>query len=297
MNGESYNVVFRGIADGSTAQKVKDNLAALFKTSPQKFDVFFHGKPVVVKRGVNRDTAAKYKSAFEKAGARCQIRQSSQGYIPESDTALGLYEDPISCPKCGFHQEKSESCLACGVIFAKIVPQKHPEDKVPEPVDENAPTEGIINKTFDIKRFLGPKSGLISTLLIILFVAFALLEMFYLKGERIAHGSIKIGDEKASLSIAVNKAHEKHFVQVYTRKERTLRLRVLGPEDEVVYNNTELGNHKGYRSFTFRPEKPGTYRLFVDPGILSIGSWGNAKASVYINDRRVLTRFLGWFNF
>jgi hypothetical protein len=294
MHVASYNVIFQGLTDGCPPQKVRDNLAALFKISPQKFDPLFQGKPIVLKRGVSHDTAVKYKAAFEKAGTQCQIKPSARKHATKGDTNLGLYENPISCPKCGLHQEKTDTCQACGVIFAKITQKKPPDNGHHEKAEEQTSSDEKMREAPEKKSFLGAHKGLVSTLLVVIFAALGFLEMVYLKGEQTAQGSIRIGDQNASLAIHVKTADQKHFVRIYTNKKRTLKYQVLGPDDTIAYSNTELAKRKGYRSFTFHPKEAGTYRLFVDPGVFALGTWGNAKATVYVNDRRILTRVSGW---
>jgi hypothetical protein len=52
--------------------------------TPEKMDSLFQGKPVVVKRGLDKETALKYKSVFELAGASCRVEgQEEEDDVPE----------------------------------------------------------------------------------------------------------------------------------------------------------------------------------------------------------------------
>lgn len=72
---DGFNVVFRGELTGDQSlDTVKRNLAALFKMPAQRVDALFSGRPVVVKRGVDEDTARRFEGAFRKVGAVCELQ-------------------------------------------------------------------------------------------------------------------------------------------------------------------------------------------------------------------------------
>ncbi|MFC1649948.1 hypothetical protein ACFL2X_00110 [Candidatus Latescibacterota bacterium] len=78
MEETSYNLIFRGvIADGHDAETVRKNIAELFKVSEEKVERLFSGRPVTVKKNVDKATALKYQSAFKKAGALCSVEPFS----------------------------------------------------------------------------------------------------------------------------------------------------------------------------------------------------------------------------
>lgn len=71
---ETYNVILTGKAlAGFELSTVKTNLATAFKLSPEAVDRYFVGKPLIVKKGADLQTAEKYKARFEEAGAECKI--------------------------------------------------------------------------------------------------------------------------------------------------------------------------------------------------------------------------------
>ena len=139
---ERYNIVFKGeIAQGSNLESVKRNVAAVFQINSSQVAALFTGKPVVVKEKVDRQTALQYKTAFERAGAICQIapisavvqHQSAPPPLPQAAGATGV-ESPkpgmMTCPKCGFEQKESLRCSRCGIFIKNYLKaqQQNKED-------------------------------------------------------------------------------------------------------------------------------------------------------------------------
>ena len=69
MSDEKFNLVFKGeLAKSFTLEQAKANLSKLFKISGPKLDALFSGKPVILKKNMDFDTASKYRVAIKKAG-------------------------------------------------------------------------------------------------------------------------------------------------------------------------------------------------------------------------------------
>lgn len=80
MDTKNYHVVFEGRITGEKdLADVKRQLAALFKMNASQVESLFNGKPVVIKRDVDAQTAQKYAAAFKKAGAICKIASPGDG--------------------------------------------------------------------------------------------------------------------------------------------------------------------------------------------------------------------------
>lgn len=74
MDTKSYHVIFEGQTTGERdLADVKRQLAALFKMNVTQVESLFSGKPVVIKRDIDAQTAQKYAAAFKKAGAICKV--------------------------------------------------------------------------------------------------------------------------------------------------------------------------------------------------------------------------------
>ena len=72
-----YNLIFQGtIADGYRVEQVKKNLADIFKVDEKKVESLFTNDSVVLKKGLNHESAVKYRKALLKAGAVCNIKPS-----------------------------------------------------------------------------------------------------------------------------------------------------------------------------------------------------------------------------
>lgn len=78
MAAGNYEVVFNGmIARGFETGQVKQNLAKLFKVDISKMEALFSGNMIVVKSGIDEESANRYQEAMKKAGAVCAIREKS----------------------------------------------------------------------------------------------------------------------------------------------------------------------------------------------------------------------------
>lgn len=72
---EVYRLTFRGeVLQGQHASVVKKRLAGLLNLDEAQAEKLFAGRPVVLKREVDRRTAAKFQALFKKAGARLRVR-------------------------------------------------------------------------------------------------------------------------------------------------------------------------------------------------------------------------------
>ena len=89
MGNGTCQLILEGVAEGFDLQEVKEKLAAFFKMKPEKIDILFKARPVVVKKGLDNETALKYKSVFELAGATCRIEALEE----EDDIPADMIED------------------------------------------------------------------------------------------------------------------------------------------------------------------------------------------------------------
>ncbi len=88
---ERYSIVFSGeVVEGCSEKEVQEALSEAFCLPLQRVERLFAGKPVVVKRGLDIETAEKYLKLFCDAGAVCTLRFEDSEY----DAAQNLKEDP-----------------------------------------------------------------------------------------------------------------------------------------------------------------------------------------------------------
>ena len=69
-----YNVTFEGkVAPGKELEAVKSAMMDLLKVDSIGIERIFSGRPILLKKGVNAGTAARYQKAIEAAGAVCKV--------------------------------------------------------------------------------------------------------------------------------------------------------------------------------------------------------------------------------
>ena len=131
MTSQRYKLIFEGrILEGCEAEEVKKNLAALFKISAEKIEKYFVGRPVVIRKDADQQTAAKIEKAFRDAGAVCRAEPLVEADVDEtpklemeqqSQPLESSAPETMECPKCGFQQEQGEECAQCGIVIRKFV--------------------------------------------------------------------------------------------------------------------------------------------------------------------------------
>ncbi len=159
MAEKKYDLIFEGkVAEGQNRSAVAKNLMNLLKTDQDGVKRLFSGEPAVIKKGMDRETAMKYKQAVNKAGALCRIEETGvppaplpqrdmekkpvpaqksvaadkaikQKSVP--DKAAGQEEakedesadrpEMILCPHCNYRQKTSAKCIMCGKPITEII--------------------------------------------------------------------------------------------------------------------------------------------------------------------------------
>ncbi|MDM3871773.1 hypothetical protein QSV34_10465 [Porticoccus sp. W117] len=93
----SLEIVFRGdIVSGHTMVEVRDNLRELFKADDAQLAKLFSGRPVVIRRNLDEESAKRYQQAMERAGAVVQVRQGDGGAKAAVQAGVQPAEDDIS---------------------------------------------------------------------------------------------------------------------------------------------------------------------------------------------------------
>ncbi len=123
------------------------------------------------------------------------------------------------------------------------------------------------------------------------------MDFVALRGEQVGGATVRLSSDDPAL-IEIDRVGEEHLVEISTRrnrggetKGRSVNYRLEDPKGRSIVEESELVNRKS-RFPRFEPDLSGEYRLFVeDPGLFG-GGHGSARVSVYVNDRRILGRFL-----
>jgi hypothetical protein len=86
MSEPIFDIAFYGIIQPGMDKEVAiNNMAQLFKTTPEKVRPLFAGGRKVIKSRVNEPTANKYRTALEKAGLIIKLEAQSAADIDTSD--------------------------------------------------------------------------------------------------------------------------------------------------------------------------------------------------------------------
>ncbi len=86
MAEKRFDLVFRGeIQPGHDPEKVKKALASMLKLDSGRIEEFFSGDPAVIRKGLDKTTAAKYQGAIGRTGAVCEIVDGAGSDPPERD--------------------------------------------------------------------------------------------------------------------------------------------------------------------------------------------------------------------
>ena len=158
---ERYNVYFAGqVMDGFESNTVRDKLAKVFNADQATLDKLFSGKPLLIKRGCDRATAAKYKQALESAGAIPVIKRAESPNAVEAATpakpltaaekiaALAAAPDQHSYQKSAADspppagQPESDSDTG-GIVLAPPGTEVLRENERAEPVVRDVDTSGL----------------------------------------------------------------------------------------------------------------------------------------------------------
>ncbi len=88
MSDKIFEIAFSGqIADGADLQVVKQKIAKIFKADEDRLAQMFSGRRVLIKRQVDEITMVKYRGAFQKAGAICEVIDLSQAATPVENSS------------------------------------------------------------------------------------------------------------------------------------------------------------------------------------------------------------------
>ena len=83
---DTYRLVFRGeVIEGQHPAVVRKRLAMALKLDDERVQSLFTGNPVVIRKSVDHETAAKFQAVFKKAGARLRVQAVAETDAPASE--------------------------------------------------------------------------------------------------------------------------------------------------------------------------------------------------------------------
>ena len=97
MSDQLFEVAFSGqISDGANLEEVKARVGKMFNADDAKLAQLFSGKRIVIKKNIDQATAAKYKTALNRAGAECEICSSGGGEPAQQPAAAAPAAEPVA---------------------------------------------------------------------------------------------------------------------------------------------------------------------------------------------------------
>ncbi len=78
MSNQIFDIIFSGqLIEGQDPDAARRMVGQIFKADDNQLDTLFSGNQVVIKSGVDDETAAKYRVAFRKAGALIEVKPTT----------------------------------------------------------------------------------------------------------------------------------------------------------------------------------------------------------------------------
>ena len=99
MSDQLFEVAFSGqVSEGANLEEVKARVAKMFNADDAKLTQLFSGKRIVIKKNIDQATAAKYKTALNRAGAECEISSTGGEAAPAQAAAATPTAEPAAKP-------------------------------------------------------------------------------------------------------------------------------------------------------------------------------------------------------
>lgn len=133
---ETYSVVVSGqLVEGFELDQVKENIAGAFKLSPAQIDKLLCGKPVALKRGIEKNTAVKLSKRLQDLGAASMIKASA---APAKAAVEKAPAKPKPAPAAKVEEKAAPAPAVEAPVAAEPAPAVQPE---PAPQSEEAEPE------------------------------------------------------------------------------------------------------------------------------------------------------------
>ena len=101
MSDELFEVAFSGkIRVGENPEDVKARVGKMFNADDAKIAHLFSGNRIVIKKSVDQQTAAKYETALNRAGAECEVKSMSAppAVVAAAPVSRPAEASPVSAP-------------------------------------------------------------------------------------------------------------------------------------------------------------------------------------------------------
>lgn len=138
----TYSVVFAGeLIEGFEIESVKKAFADIFQVKNENVQKYFSGKPRVVKKNLDEETAARYQRVFAKYGANVEVLKNSKSAEPSA--VKKVEKTPLNKPvvKTAELEETAKKLPPVKKVTRSKLEKKDVEktiEKFYAPVDPNA---------------------------------------------------------------------------------------------------------------------------------------------------------------
>lgn len=125
MPCQTYDIIFSGqMLEGIDPEHARQQIGAIFKTNDNQLERLFSGKPVLIKSGVDDETATKYRVAFRQAGALIDIRPTPPSIDDTKATAAQTKQYQEATEELTLLPPNTGSLIDCA---RKVAPQPIPD--------------------------------------------------------------------------------------------------------------------------------------------------------------------------
>lgn len=125
MSKPTYAIHFDGaIVDGADVEAVKRQLCQLLRIEAAAIERLFSGRPVTLKRGLDRQQAIVYQQTLQQAGARVRAVASPMAPSGIHHAGRPQSEGDTACPRCAYVQARVERCARCKMDLRRRLPRR-----------------------------------------------------------------------------------------------------------------------------------------------------------------------------
>jgi uncharacterized RDD family membrane protein YckC len=181
MERQSYRIILEGtIKEGLERTVVVQTLSHVFGRDTGTVEKLLAGRPRLIRTQLDLETASKYRTIIERAGALCRIEpdpasvEIPEPAAPEPTAPAPSDEKGITCPRCGYRPSRSDDvlivrgdCPRCGLLVQKTdqilrtegqqVPALESKDEPPNIYGERVPASWLrrgLAATYSLGAFL-----------------------------------------------------------------------------------------------------------------------------------------------
>ena len=136
MSEEMFQILVNGtLTEGAEIDQVKQNIAKLFKTSVDKVEPMFSGRKLAVKKGLDKQTALKYKTAITNAGLAAAVAAMESKAPASTDKADDISLDNATLAATGSSMDETPVAAPANIDTSSLA-----MDSVGETLAEAATT-------------------------------------------------------------------------------------------------------------------------------------------------------------